>query len=241
MLAHGHDCCRIPGASMRSVISLTAVDRSDSIASSRVSKQDRAVCSHALVLIGSMSPGTLAKRKNRPERSIMELPVREAKARLSELAAAARNGKRVIITRHGRPPSWCAATGAAGSAPTGRRLPAIVSGSGATARAGRRNSAIPPSAGRCLAPTGSGRTGNARSARCVLSVRLRGQAGNVPGSRALEAPGTDFHVSAVSIREMRLKFNSRHRPGQSGNRFSPGDVVTVPEDRDLTFLPVTMR
>ena len=33
----------------------------------------------------------------------MELAIREAKARLSELVAAARNGKRVIITRHGHP------------------------------------------------------------------------------------------------------------------------------------------
>ena len=33
----------------------------------------------------------------------MELSLREAKARLSELVAAARNGERVIITRHGQP------------------------------------------------------------------------------------------------------------------------------------------
>ncbi len=33
----------------------------------------------------------------------MELSLREAKARLSELVKAARNGERVIITRHGRP------------------------------------------------------------------------------------------------------------------------------------------
>ena len=33
----------------------------------------------------------------------MELALREAKARLSELIAAARNGERVIITKHGRP------------------------------------------------------------------------------------------------------------------------------------------
>ena len=33
----------------------------------------------------------------------MELSLREAKARLSELVAAARNGERVIITRHGHP------------------------------------------------------------------------------------------------------------------------------------------
>ena len=33
----------------------------------------------------------------------MELSLREAKARLSELVVAARNGERVIITKHGRP------------------------------------------------------------------------------------------------------------------------------------------
>ena len=33
----------------------------------------------------------------------MELAIREAKARLSKLVAAARNGERVIITKHGRP------------------------------------------------------------------------------------------------------------------------------------------
>ena len=33
----------------------------------------------------------------------MQLSLREAKARLSELVNAARSGERVIITRHGRP------------------------------------------------------------------------------------------------------------------------------------------
>ena len=33
----------------------------------------------------------------------MEMALREAKARLSELVAAACNGERVIITRHGHP------------------------------------------------------------------------------------------------------------------------------------------
>lgn len=33
----------------------------------------------------------------------MEVAIREAKARLSELVAAARNGERVVITKHGRP------------------------------------------------------------------------------------------------------------------------------------------
>lgn len=33
----------------------------------------------------------------------MEIAIREAKARLSKLVAAARSGERVIITRHGMP------------------------------------------------------------------------------------------------------------------------------------------
>ena len=33
----------------------------------------------------------------------MKVPIRDAKARLSELVAAARSGERVIITRHGQP------------------------------------------------------------------------------------------------------------------------------------------
>ena len=33
----------------------------------------------------------------------MEVAMRQAKARLSELVAAARNGERVVITKHGRP------------------------------------------------------------------------------------------------------------------------------------------
>jgi len=33
----------------------------------------------------------------------MELPIRDAKARLSELIAAARSGERVLITRRGQP------------------------------------------------------------------------------------------------------------------------------------------
>ena len=33
----------------------------------------------------------------------MELPIRDAKARLSELITAARGGERVVITKHGQP------------------------------------------------------------------------------------------------------------------------------------------
>ena len=49
----------------------------------------------------------------------MELSLREAKARLSELVRAARDGERAIITRHGRP--------AAGGRP-GATLRAALSG-----------------------------------------------------------------------------------------------------------------
>ena len=59
--------------------------------------------------------------------------------------------------------------------------------------------------------------------------------------RALAAHGTDFHVSAVSIWEMRLKHSARHRSGARKSRFSPADVLAALADQDLTFLPMTMR
>ena len=59
--------------------------------------------------------------------------------------------------------------------------------------------------------------------------------------RVLAARGTDFYVSAVSIWEMRLKHNARHRSGERKSRFSPEDVVAALQDQDITFLPMTMR
>ncbi len=59
--------------------------------------------------------------------------------------------------------------------------------------------------------------------------------------QALAARGTDFHVSAVSIWEMRLKHNARHRSGERKRRFAPEDVVDALEDQDMTLLPMTMR
>ena len=59
--------------------------------------------------------------------------------------------------------------------------------------------------------------------------------------RVLAARGTNFYVSAVSIWEMRLKHNARHRLGERKSRFSPEDVVAALEDQDMTFLPMTMR
>ena len=57
----------------------------------------------------------------------------------------------------------------------------------------------------------------------------------------LAARGTDFYVSAVSIWEMRLKHNVRHRSGERKSRFSPEDVVAALEEQNMTFLPMTMR
>lgn len=48
-----------------------------------------------------------------------------------------------------------------------------------------------------------------------------------------------LHVSAVSIWEMRLKHNARHRSGERKSRFSPADVVAILEDQEVTFLPMT--
>ena len=59
--------------------------------------------------------------------------------------------------------------------------------------------------------------------------------------RMLAARGTDFYASTVSIWEMRLKHNARHRSGERKSRFSPEDVVAVLKDQDITFLPMTMR
>jgi len=55
--------------------------------------------------------------------------------------------------------------------------------------------------------------------------------------RVLAARGTDFYVSTVSIWEMHLKHNARHRSGQRKSRFS----VAALEEQDMTFLPMTMR
>ena len=46
-------------------------------------------------------------------------------------------------------------------------------------------------------------------------------------------------VSAVSIWEMRLKFQARHRSGARKSRFDPEDVITALAQQDVTFLPLT--
>ena len=58
--------------------------------------------------------------------------------------------------------------------------------------------------------------------------------------RILTAPEIELFVSAVSIWEMRLKHNARHRSGRRKSRFSPEDVIDALEDQDVTFLPMTM-
>ena len=51
---------------------------------------------------------------------------------------------------------------------------------------------------------------------------------------------TEFFVSAVSIWEMRLKYNARHPSGTRKSRFSPEDVMAALQDLDVRFLPITM-
>ena len=58
--------------------------------------------------------------------------------------------------------------------------------------------------------------------------------------RVLAAREIEFHVSAVSIWEMRLKHHARDRSGARKSRFSPEDVIDALEDQDATFLPMTM-
>ena len=58
--------------------------------------------------------------------------------------------------------------------------------------------------------------------------------------RFLDSRATRIYVSAVSIWEMRLKFQARHGSGARKSRFDPEDVVAALEQQDVTFLPMTM-
>ena len=49
-----------------------------------------------------------------------------------------------------------------------------------------------------------------------------------------------IYVSAVSIWEMRLKFQARDRDGGRKSPFAPNDVIAVLKEQDVVFLPVTM-
>lgn len=48
-----------------------------------------------------------------------------------------------------------------------------------------------------------------------------------------------IYVSAVSIWEMRLKYESRYRSGARKNPFDPQRVLEALRDVDATFLPLT--
>lgn len=58
--------------------------------------------------------------------------------------------------------------------------------------------------------------------------------------RVLAARESQLYVSAVSIWEMRLKYNARHPSGVRKSRFIPEDVLVALEDQEVTFLPMTM-
>ena len=48
-----------------------------------------------------------------------------------------------------------------------------------------------------------------------------------------------LYVSAVSIWEMRLKFQSRDSSGTRKSFFNPNVVIKMLEDQDVIFLPIT--
>ena len=50
-----------------------------------------------------------------------------------------------------------------------------------------------------------------------------------------------LHVSAVSIWEMRLKYDARYRSGARKSPFDPNAVLAVLEDQEVVFVPMTMR
>ena len=58
--------------------------------------------------------------------------------------------------------------------------------------------------------------------------------------RFLAEDAVELHVSAVSIWEMRLKFNARHPSGARKSPFDPYDVIAALEGQEVTFLPLTM-
>ena len=58
--------------------------------------------------------------------------------------------------------------------------------------------------------------------------------------RFLTGDEAELYVSAVSIWEMRLKFNARHPSGDRKSPFDPDDVIATLEGQDVTFLPMTM-
>ena len=59
------------------------------------------------------------------------------------------------------------------------------------------------------------------------------------GRRFLDEHEGQIHVSAVSIREMRLKYHARHTSGERKSPFDPNEVVLVLERQGAVFLPLT--
>ena len=57
--------------------------------------------------------------------------------------------------------------------------------------------------------------------------------------RFLEEHAARLCVSAVSIWEMRLKFQARHGSGARKSRFDRQDVISALQRQDVTFLPMT--
>ena len=55
----------------------------------------------------------------------------------------------------------------------------------------------------------------------------------------VERRNAQVSVSAVSIWEMRLKYNSRHRTGVRKSPFDPQRVLEALRRQDVSFLPVT--
>ncbi len=56
----------------------------------------------------------------------------------------------------------------------------------------------------------------------------------------LSNPDVTIFVSAASIWEMRLKFAARHPSGARKSAFDPSAVVTLLEEQDVIFLPITV-
>ncbi len=59
--------------------------------------------------------------------------------------------------------------------------------------------------------------------------------------RVLSSTNVTFHVSAVSIWEMRIKYHARHPSGHRKSRFPPVDVLGVLEGQDMEFLHLSVN
>jgi len=71
---------------------------------------------------------------------------------------------------------------------------------------------------------------------------LMDKPGAFPGRehRILAARDAEFHISSVSLWELRLKHNARHPSGGRKSRFSPEDVITALAGQEIRFLPMTI-